>query len=181
VELPLSLLAPPTAGPSNTASTSTAPAASSVPVVPVKKDTKKKHHLTTATDPLFAELRDLNFSSVGKKLNKVARRLDEDYKVSLLYNVFSGRLYSLQRRTFKRRPLLNYATSLGNLGGSKLSTKPFDSVSSQFPNAVMPFNFGIDTGLSELIVPLTRTEIFNKSLEIQQSKASRVPFHGRLY
>ena len=27
-----------------------------------------------------------------------------------------------------------------------------------------------DTGLSELIVPLTRTEIFNKSLEIQQSK-----------
>lgn len=27
-----------------------------------------------------------------------------------------------------------------------------------------------DTGLSELIVPLTRTDIFNKSLEIQQSK-----------
>ena len=27
-----------------------------------------------------------------------------------------------------------------------------------------------DTGLSELIVPLTRTEIFNKSLEIQQSE-----------
>ena len=84
MELPLSLLSPPAAGPSNAAaSTSTPPAAGAVPVVPVKKDTKKKHHLTTATDPLFAELRDLNFSSVGKKLNKVARRLDEDYKVSV--------------------------------------------------------------------------------------------------
>jgi hypothetical protein len=27
----------------------------------------------------------------------------------------------------------------------------------------------IDTGLSEMIVPLTRTDIFNRSLEIQQS------------
>jgi hypothetical protein len=27
----------------------------------------------------------------------------------------------------------------------------------------------LDTGISELIMPLTRTEIFNKSLEIQQS------------
>lgn len=83
VELPVSLLTPPTAGPSNPASSSSPPAAgiSSVPVVPVKKEAKKKHHLTTTTDPLFAELRDLNFSSVGKKLNKVARRLDEDYKV----------------------------------------------------------------------------------------------------
>lgn len=95
MELSLSLLAPPAAGPSSAASTSTPPAAGSVPVVSVKKDTKKKHHLTTATDPLFAELRDLNFSSVGKKLNKVARRLDEDYKVSLMCNVFSGCLYSL--------------------------------------------------------------------------------------
>lgn len=87
MELPLSLLSPPTApavGASNSASSSTQAAGSNpVPVVSVKKDAKKKHHLTTATDPLFAELRDLNFSSVGKKLNKVARRLDEDYKVSL--------------------------------------------------------------------------------------------------
>lgn len=85
VELPLSLLSPPTApAASNSASSSTQAAGSNpVPVVSVKKDTKKKHHLTTATDPLFAELRDLNFSSVGKKLNKVARRLDEDYKVGL--------------------------------------------------------------------------------------------------
>lgn len=86
VELPLSLLSPPTTGTSNAAGTSntSAPPANTVPVVAVKKESKKKHHLTTATDPLFSELRDINFSSVGKKLNKVARRLDEDYKVSYL-------------------------------------------------------------------------------------------------
>jgi hypothetical protein len=53
-----------------------------VPIVNVKKDAKKKYHLTTSTDPLYAELRDLNFSNVGRKLNTVARRLDEDYKVN---------------------------------------------------------------------------------------------------
>ena len=82
MELPISLLAPPTSAPANAASTSmSASAAKPIPVVAVKKESKKKHHLTTATDPLFVELRDLNFSSVGKKLNRVARRLDEDYKV----------------------------------------------------------------------------------------------------
>lgn len=58
------------------ASTSAAPAAAAI-----TKEKKRKHHLNSATDPLFAELRDLNFSAVGKKLNQVARRLDEDYKV----------------------------------------------------------------------------------------------------
>ena len=33
---------------------------------------------------MFGELRDLNFSSVGKTLNKHARRLDDDYKVNNL-------------------------------------------------------------------------------------------------
>lgn len=86
MELPLSLLSPPAVGTSNAASTSntaTQPA-NAIPVVTVKKENKKKHHLTTVTDPLFSELRDINFSLVGKKLNKVARRLDEDYKVSHL-------------------------------------------------------------------------------------------------
>jgi vacuolar protein sorting-associated protein 33A len=45
------------------------------------KEKKKKHHLTVSTDPLLSELRDLNFSAVGKKLSRVAHRLDEDYKV----------------------------------------------------------------------------------------------------
>lgn len=34
-----------------------------------------------------------------------------------------------------------------------------------------PDDDNVDTGLSEIIVPLTRTDIFNKSLEIQQSDA----------
>lgn len=80
VELPVSLLTPPAA--SNTSS-STAPSGSAAPAPTnaLTKEKKKKHHLTPATDPLFAELRDLNFSAVGKKLNSIARRLDEDYKV----------------------------------------------------------------------------------------------------
>jgi hypothetical protein len=81
VELPVSLLTPPQPqGPANAAGPST----SNPPVVSLKKDNKKKHHLTAATDPLFAELRDLNFSSVGRKLNRVAHRLDENYKVDTL-------------------------------------------------------------------------------------------------
>ncbi|KAF8963846.1 ATP binding protein [Flammula alnicola] len=141
VELPLSLLTPPTAGPSNAASTSTSTAAGAtpVPVVTVKKENKKKHHLTTDTDPLFAELRDLNFSSVGKKLNKVARRLDEDYKVSH---------YNLQTKT-----VAQLRDFVGKLGGLQTEHQALR----------------LHTGLSEMIVPLTRTDIFNKSLEIQQN------------
>ena len=93
MELPLSLLSPPAPGANNAASTSNTASqpANSVPVVTVKKETKKKHHLTTATDPLFSELRDINFSSIGKKLNKVARRLDENYKVSYFdFNLYSS-------------------------------------------------------------------------------------------
>jgi len=47
-------------------------------------DPKKKHHLTASTDPLYAELRDLNFAAVGKKLNFIARKLEEIQKVPLL-------------------------------------------------------------------------------------------------
>ncbi|KAF9567845.1 Sec1-like protein [Agrocybe pediades] len=142
VELPLSLLSPPTApnANANAAGSSTSPpsaaAGTSLPVVAVKKDAKKKHHLTTATDPLYAELRDLNFSSVGRKLNKVARRLDEDYKTDLQTKTVA------QLRDF-----------VGKLGGLQTEHQALR----------------LHTGLSEMIVPFTRTEVFNKSLEIQQN------------
>ncbi|KAF4611920.1 hypothetical protein D9613_004185 [Agrocybe pediades] len=142
VELPLSLLSPPTApnANANAAGSSTSPpsaaAGTSLPVVAVKKDAKKKHHLTTATDPLYAELRDLNFSSVGRKLNKVARRLDEDYKTDLQTKTVA------QLRDF-----------VGKLGGLQTEHQALR----------------LHTGLSETIVPFTRTEVFNKSLEIQQN------------
>ena len=80
VEVPATLLAPP-ANPAQPAAASS----SATPPNPTsglaKEKQRKKHHLTTATDPLLAELRDLNFAHVGRKLNQVARRLDEDYKV----------------------------------------------------------------------------------------------------
>jgi hypothetical protein len=77
VEVPASLLSPPGVAPASpAATTSSAPAP-----ISLKKDSKKKYHLTTATDPLLAGLRDLNFSAIGKKLNQVARKLDEIQKV----------------------------------------------------------------------------------------------------
>lgn len=77
VELPASLLAPPT-NPNPAASSSATPP----PALPKDtKEKKKKHHLTAGNDPLFRELRDLNFAHVGRKLSKVAKRLEEDYKV----------------------------------------------------------------------------------------------------
>ena len=82
VELPQSILAPQT-GPAAqpAAGSSTSPPASNVAAGLINRDKKKKHNLSASTDPLFEELRDLNFSAVGKKLNRVAHRLDEDYKV----------------------------------------------------------------------------------------------------
>lgn len=75
MELPASLLAAPTnPNPAAAAAPSPGPPSS-------LSEKKKKHHLTAGTDPLFRELRDVNFAHVGKKLSRVARRLEEDYKV----------------------------------------------------------------------------------------------------
>ncbi|KAG7544250.1 hypothetical protein FFLO_03363 [Filobasidium floriforme] len=41
---------------------------------------KRKHLLSASTDPLFGELRDSNFSVVGAKLARLARRLEADYQ-----------------------------------------------------------------------------------------------------
>ncbi|KAF7791610.1 hypothetical protein EIP86_002627 [Pleurotus ostreatoroseus] len=134
VELPVSLLTPPAApNPvAASASTSTAPP----PASALTKEKKKKHLLTPATDPLFAELRDLNFSAVGKKLNHVARRLDEDYK--------------LRHQAKTVAQLRDFVGKLGGLQSEHQSLR-------------------LHTGLSEMLVPQTRTDVFNKSLEIQQN------------
>jgi len=135
VEIPLSLLTVPNApNPSNPSAA--LPSASASNVTPVSNEKTKKHHLTPATDPLFAELRDLNFSSVGKRLNKVAHRLDEDYKARLQAKTVA------QLRDF-----------VGKLGGLQTEHQALR----------------LHTGLSEMLVSHTRTELFNKSLEIQQN------------
>ncbi|KAF7347391.1 hypothetical protein MVEN_01494900 [Mycena venus] len=134
VELPVSLLTPP--APAGAASTSTAPPPAEGTTTLKKVEAKKKHHLTTSTDPLFAELRDLNFSMVGKRLNKVARRLEEDYK---------GR--------HQAKTVAQLRDFVGKLGGLQTDHQ----------------SLRLHTGLSELLVPLTRTDLFNKTLEIQQN------------
>ena len=117
VELPVSLLTPPSAqNPAAAPSTSSAPP----PTSSLTKEKKRKHHLTTATDPLFAELRDLNFSAVGRKLNQVARRLDEDYKVGcagrLMYTRLECVLTSLQLR-HQAKTVAQLRDFVGKLGG----------------------------------------------------------------
>ncbi|KAG5219625.1 phosphatidylcholine and lysophosphatidylcholine phospholipase [Salix suchowensis] len=89
----------------------------------LRKEAKKKYHLTTTTDPLLAEIRDLNFSSVGKKLNQVAHRLDEDYKVrSVLRTSQLDLMLSVWARLgYKRKPSLNYVISWANWAASRLN------------------------------------------------------------
>lgn len=82
VELPQSVVAPQTGpGAQPAAGPSTSPHTPGPAAGLINRDRKKKHNLSASTDPLFEEMRDLNFSAVGKKLNRVAHRLDEDYKV----------------------------------------------------------------------------------------------------
>ena len=89
VELPQSVLAPQTGpGAQPTAGSSTSPTTPGPAAGLINRDKKKKHNLSASTDPLFEELRDLNFSAIGKKLNKVAHRLDEDYKVGTVRSAF---------------------------------------------------------------------------------------------
>ncbi|KAI5124115.1 hypothetical protein M0805_000928 [Coniferiporia weirii] len=135
VELPASLLTPPNTqgASSNPSSTNTPPASS------LAKDVKKKYLLNAANDPLFGELKDLNFSSVGKTLNRNARRLEEDYESRKQAKTVA------QLRDF-----------VGKLSGLQTDHQ----------------TLRIHTGLSEMLVPLTRTERFNKSLEIQQNLLS---------
>ncbi|KAH8102390.1 Sec1-like protein [Cristinia sonorae] len=136
VEVPVSLLNASSAPPTKPNAPSTSPSTgTSVPATMIKEK-RKKHHLTTTSDPLLAELQDLNFSGVGRKLNQVAHRLDEDYK--------------LRHQAQTVSQLKDFVGKLGGLQSEHQSLR-------------------LHTGLSELLVPQTRTEEFNKSLEIQQN------------
>ena len=74
-----------------------------IPALPPTQSSKKrKHHLSSANDKLFTEIRDLNFAVVGTRLSRLARRLEGDYGgVKNLKSVsqmkdFVGKLGSLQ-------------------------------------------------------------------------------------
>ncbi|KZT08568.1 Sec1-like protein [Laetiporus sulphureus 93-53] len=147
VEVPISLLAAPATPGQPAASSSSEPPASTPATSALTREKRKKHHLTTATDPLFAELQDLNFSSVGRKLNQVARRLDEEYK--------------LRHQAKTSAQLREFVSKLGGLQSEHQSLR-------------------LHTGLSEMIVPFTHTEQFNKSLEIQQNLLANYDISAQL-
>ncbi|KAL4070498.1 Sec1-like protein [Scleroderma citrinum] len=108
----------------------------STPSTSIIGEKTKKHVLSAGTDPLFAELRDLNFSSVGRRLNRAAHRLDEEYKARQQAKTVA------QLRDF-----------VGKLGGLQSEHQALR----------------LHTGLSEILLPYTKADQFNKSLEIQQN------------
>ncbi|KAH7108434.1 ATP binding protein [Auriculariales sp. MPI-PUGE-AT-0066] len=144
VELPASLLAPPSAQQAPSASASTS--AQSRPGA-LQKEKKKKHHLTAANDSLFRDLRDLNFSVVGANLSRHAHRLDSEYQ---------------SRHQAKTVPQLKeFVGKLGNLQTETQSLK-------------------LHTGLSEIVDPWTKTEAFNKSLQIQQDLLAQYDVNAQI-
>ncbi|KAK4687121.1 vacuolar protein sorting-associated protein 33A, partial [Tremellales sp. Uapishka_1] len=128
--------------------------ASALPSTPITK--KRKHPLSASTDKLFAEIRDLNFAVVGSRLSKLARRLEGDYGgVSNLKSVpqlkeFVGKLGGLQNEQQSLR-LRAFTVTFGCRR----------TVPDGYPVA--------DTGLTEQLMPITRTDEFNKTLEAQQN------------
>lgn len=79
VELEASLVGP---GPSVTPSGGTAIGPPATPPATINPQKKKKYGLNSS-DKLFAQLRDLNFAVVGSLLNKIAKRINENYEVSV--------------------------------------------------------------------------------------------------
>jgi hypothetical protein len=63
---------------------------------------KRKKHLLSSADALFAELRDKNFAIIGSILNRVAKRINADYegrhqaKTPSQLRDFVGKMSSLQ-------------------------------------------------------------------------------------
>ncbi|EJU02729.1 ATP binding protein [Dacryopinax primogenitus] len=131
VEVDASLLS---TGPQAASQSATTPSLGANPTAPQQK--KKKHLLAASSDPVFSQLRDLNFAIVGSNLNRLAKRLNEDYE---------GR--------HKAQTVEQLRDFVGRLGGLQTEHQALR----------------LHTGLSEQIVPMTQTEVFNKSLEIQQN------------
>lgn len=102
---------------------------------------KKRPVLLSSEDKLFDNLRDTNFAIVGNLLNKVARRLNDDYE---------GRH---QAKTVSE--IKQFVSKLGGLQQEHQSLR-------------------LHTGLAEEIMKHTRSDMFNKSLEVQQNLVAGV-------
>jgi len=132
IELDAALVGPPQQQQSSNVDTS---ASSSKPPVPTAQQ-KKRPVLLSSEDKLFDNLRDTNFAIVGSLLNKVARRLNDDYE---------GRH---QAKTVTE--IRQFVSKLGGLQQEHQSLR-------------------LHTGLAEEIMKHTRSEMFNKALEVQQN------------
>lgn len=163
VELDASLVNPaqqqqPTAKGVPTTTTATA----STPSLNTTAPTKKKKYVLNSSDKLFSQLRDQNFAVVGGMLNKIAKRINENYeerhhaKTVAQIRDFVGRLSELQQehQSLKIRKSIFF----------------FFFFRKDLPNLKR-----LDTGIAEEIIGHTVTDEFNKVLEVQQSKAQTFP------
>jgi hypothetical protein len=125
IEVPTSLVS----APANPAAPPTASASTASASV-LATERKSKHRLAADVDPIYAEMRDLNFAAVGKRLNRVAHRLDEEYKVRTFR--CSGQrtdltMYACRRGTRRRLPP-SCAISSANWEGLRRRNRHFDCV-----------------------------------------------------
>ncbi|CAG7853945.1 Vacuolar protein sorting-associated protein 33A Short=hVPS33A [Serendipita indica DSM 11827] len=140
VELPANIVSPPSAN----ANTTQAPA---LATTPVQAEKKKKYQLSSSSDPLFGELRDLNFAALGATLSTIARRLSSDYES--------------RHNAQTVAQLKEFVGKLGSLQSEQQALR-------------------LHTDLAEMIMPYTRTQIFNSTLEIQQNILASYDIPGQL-
>ncbi|KIM31975.1 hypothetical protein M408DRAFT_327354 [Serendipita vermifera MAFF 305830] len=141
VELPANIVTPPAPN------TSTSTAAPALATTPVQAEKKKKYQLSTSTDPLFGELRDVNFAVLGTLLSSTARRLSSDYDSRHAAQTVAQ--------------LKEFVGKLGSLQSQQQALR-------------------LHTDLAELLMPSTRTQMFNSTLEIQQNLLASYDLNGQL-
>lgn len=108
------------------------------------KDVKKVQ--LQSNDSLYSQIRDLNFSAVGSTLNKIARKLNDDYDERH------------QAKTVSQ--IRQFIGKLGNLQSEHKSLQIRKKRVEHF----------IDTNLAEILQKNTKEMDFLKTLEWQQSK-----------
>ncbi|KAK9457716.1 Sec1-like protein [Dipodascopsis uninucleata] len=97
---------------------------------------KLKKIILDSNDLLYSNIRDVNFALVGPTLNKVARKLNEDYEERH------------QAKTVSQ--IKEFVSKLSGLQAEHQSLR-------------------LHTNLAEEIMNRTQTELFNRSLEVQQN------------
>lgn len=136
VEIDASFIAPTQSGP--------AASSSNAPQTAISRTRKQA---LNSSDPLYASLRDANFAIVGTILNRMARRLSDDYE---------GRH---QAKTVSQ--IRDFVNKLSGLQAEHQSLRL----------RIYPFECPLisDTNLAENIMSYTSSDTFSRTLEVQQS------------